>query len=74
MFDFTGWLRHGDATRRAGISAEYLRDLVAAGRIETVRTPAGLIYRAADCDAIAVAREERARARESLKRKGQADG
>jgi hypothetical protein len=55
----------GEAARRLRISAEHLRRLAVAGRIDSVRTPYGRVYDPFEVERLREERDEAAQARET---------
>jgi len=57
-------LTTGDAARRLGVSTEFIRKLVRAGRLPEVRTKGGQhIFSASDVEGLAVERSNKQRAK-----------
>jgi excisionase family DNA binding protein len=52
-------MTRSQVARRLGVSAEYVGQLSAAGRLNFVRTPLGRLYDAAEVEAFAQERETR---------------
>ncbi len=46
----TNWVRRTEAARLAGVSAEWVRQLAEMRRIQTIKTPAGLLFNRADLE------------------------